>query len=342
MNAIGINVYGGGFTLGVLKHFSVLGQWEEITLGAKTFDLNFKIPRPLNASEWPIKDCVGKVDLVYANPPCAPWSSANTRPGQNINLRFLDSRLALTASTMAAAIKLRPTVFISESVENAFNHGVSFYDPYADMWIKEGYEVTYFLTDAILHGSPSCRRRFHFIASLVQLDFKPPKVSVVRTVRDAIGDLTVFNAAIQHTHRPHELEIIMPLCKPGGKLIDAVHSKYKGPRPSFLCKRFLWDAPSHTMVNFNFVHPDGTRFITTREALRLCTYPDSFRCHTPIEAVDAVLPVVAEYLAKKAKVGIRKGLSSTPGLSIIDWRPLGLQFHPRNYLKKNLQQGLIK
>lgn len=31
--AIGINIYGGGFTLGALNHFEVLGQWEEFKLG---------------------------------------------------------------------------------------------------------------------------------------------------------------------------------------------------------------------------------------------------------------------------------------------------------------------
>lgn len=65
LKALGINIYGGGFTLGVLHHFDVIGQWEEINLGRRTFDLNFggRIPRPLKREEWQPHDLTGK-DLV--------------------------------------------------------------------------------------------------------------------------------------------------------------------------------------------------------------------------------------------------------------------------------------
>ncbi|MGH7869655.1 MAG: hypothetical protein ACREP9_19010, partial [Candidatus Dormibacteraceae bacterium] len=68
LKAIGINIYGGGFTIGVLKHFEVLGQWEEIKLGRRSFLLNFpNLASPFGARDtWPVREFTGKVDLVYA------------------------------------------------------------------------------------------------------------------------------------------------------------------------------------------------------------------------------------------------------------------------------------
>src|SRR5437660_3050623 len=99
MRALGINIYGGGFTLGVKNAgFKILAQWEECDAGSKTFDLNRRyfsgIPRPLRYADWPLAD-TGKVHLIYANPPCAPWSSANTRSGMTASVRRADPRLAM-------------------------------------------------------------------------------------------------------------------------------------------------------------------------------------------------------------------------------------------------------
>jgi site-specific DNA-cytosine methylase len=340
--ALGINIYGGGFTLGVQKHFKVLGQWEECKLGMRTFDLNFKgIPRPLNFADWPVKKHIGKVDFVFANPPCAPWSIANNHPGKTRESRFLDKRLELTEHTMRTAVKLRPQIFISESVENAYNIGENHYDQYKAMWMRAGYAVTYFLTDAILHGAPCARRRFHFIAHKHDLQLgNIPKIIKPMTVRDAIGDLLKVDGKIAlHTKVDcnQHLEKILPLVISGAKLytvINQLGEEYKGPKRGFLVRRLCWDTPACTMVGFDFIHPDGKRFITHREALRLCTYPDSFISHNAIEAVDAVIPTVANFLANTAKKTIKKARPVNPTFNVVDWRPHGLQFHIRNYKNK--------
>ena len=36
VTAVGIHIYSGAFTIGVEKHFKILGQWEEGPWGAKT------------------------------------------------------------------------------------------------------------------------------------------------------------------------------------------------------------------------------------------------------------------------------------------------------------------
>lgn len=336
MKALGINIYGGGFTLGVLKHFDVVAQWEEIALGKKTFDMNFagKIDRPLcDHTLWPIKDVKGKIDFVYANPPCAPWSSANTHKGKTKESRFLDARLALTEHTYRTAIKIHPDVFISESVEAGYNIGASHYDQFVDMWMKAGYAVTFFLCDAILQGAPCMRRRFHFIAHRYALQLPaPPKLERATTVAEAIGDLEKVKGQVPlHELRkmdPGILQVVR-VTKPGEPLRKAIPrvANYQGPGIGFLVKRLKWDRPAFTMVGFNYIHPKHDRWITFREAMRLCTYPDTFMAHNAIEAVDAVLPVVGEFLAKVAKRTIQKAVSCKVEHKIIDWRPLAKHLH---------------
>jgi len=337
--AIGINIYGGAFTLGVMKHFEVLGQWEEINLGKRTFDLNFAgLPRPLNLSEWPIKEHVDKVDFVYANPPCAPWSLANTRAGKTKASRFLDARLALTRHTYEAALALRPTVFISESVEAGYSIGASHYDQYTEMWMKAGYAVTFYMNDAILQGAPCMRRRFHFIAHRYQLDLTPPKSVNPTTVRDVIEDLQKIRGQVSLHERRKIDPWILKVAEqtlPGEPLRKAIPriKYYAGPGIGFLVKRLKWDRPAFTMVRFNYIHPLEPRWITFREAMRLCTYPDSFMAASPIEAVDAVIPIVAEHLALIARRSIEKARPCKPQFNFIDWRPLAINYHinSRNY-----------
>jgi site-specific DNA-cytosine methylase len=350
VEAIGINIYGGGFTLGVQQaDWKVLGQWEECNLGRKTFDLNFSnIPRPLELRKWPISQYVNKVPFVFANPPCAPWSIANNHVGKTRESRFNDKRLELTLHTMKAAQLLEPEVFISESVENGYNIGSSHYDFYRDQWMEKGYSVTYFLSDAILQGAPCVRRRFHFIAhrDKLQLPPEPTLPKKAMTVRDAIGDLievdgrlpghvkSSFNAAYDE---------LLPLVEPYGKLYRVLnaHPSYKGPRAGFLMRRLAWDAPACTMVGFSFIHPDGHRWITFREALRLCTYPDTFMAHNAIEAVDAVLPVVSKFLAETAKKTIELAEPQAQQFSVVDWRPYGRPYHYNARKNKPLSDQLV-
>lgn len=352
LKAVGINIYGGGFTLGVLKYFEVVGQWEEIRLGARTFDLNFAgIPRPLSQSEWPVKEFTGKVDLVYANPPCVPWSDASsystrTNPGQigrsgkTTADRFNDPLLMLTDSTMRTALRLRPRVFISESVENAYNVGVSHYEPYKQAWRKAGYAVTYFLTDALLHGAPCRRRRFHFIAHDCRLLLgAAPNIGRATTVRDAIGDLVKvkFNKDFQHVEVPvgnwnktDEYRHILKLVPPFGRLAATVNQleSFCGPRPSTFVQRLRWDTVSGTVLRFGHkIHPDGNRWITFREGLRLLTYPDDFYAHNEIDAADSVLPAVSTFLAGVARRSIQYNEGVKPEFNVVDWRPLGTPWH---------------
>jgi site-specific DNA-cytosine methylase len=345
LKAIGINIYGGGFTIGALNHFDVVAQLEEINLGCRTFDMNFEgIFRPIvNHTQWPLKDYIKKVDFVYANPPCVPWSSASsfsartgqrgTRKGKTIEDRFNDPLLDLTESTMGAAIKIRPNIFISESVENAYNIGVRHYDQYVEAWLKAGYAVTFFLTDALLHGAACRRRRFHFIAHNVAL--KLPNAPIVNkpvTFYDVVKDLKKRkldpsrNNELQHYLLPmgkfHKLEY-KPILKNLPEWARLRHKDWD-PKASIHMRKLAWNMPTPTVLRFHhFIHPDGERFISFREGLRACSYPDDYRAASEIDAADAVLPIVAEFLSGVAKESIKAAGNQKPTHQVVDWRPIG-------------------
>lgn len=350
LKAIGLNIYGGGFTLGVSEHFDVVGQWEECLAGRRTWDMNFDelfMERPLRHQDWPLDRWRRKVQLVYANPPCAPWSSGNTtRRGSD---RFNDPRLALSAHSMEAGLELRPEVFMCESVCNAFTIGIEYYNGWARKWMDEGYMVTYFLTDALLHGVPSTRQRFHFIAHRHELPLVEPDMKrfMPTTVRMAIGDLELDRAQwklgareglTQHEIKaiPDDLRRAFEETYPGDCVAPVVQrlkdeGKYRGTLFSFLIRRAVWDAPMFTILYLSaMVHPNGTRWMTWREGLRLCGYPDTFRIHDPKEATQAVLPPIGAYLASVAKSSISERVSGQRGRSVrvLDWRRLAAPYRP--------------
>jgi hypothetical protein len=73
--ALGIYIYGGGFYFGVRDHWNVVAHLEDgPIINTKVFSHN--VPEvPLRfAPDWDLPSLKNKVDVVYANPPCAIWS----------------------------------------------------------------------------------------------------------------------------------------------------------------------------------------------------------------------------------------------------------------------------
>lgn len=345
--ALGINVFGGGFTMGVrAAGFEVKAQWEECDAGKRTFDMNPKyfggIHRPLRYEDW---DFLGqpRYDLVYANPPCAPWSAANTRAGMTADMRRADPRLAMTARTMESAMVLEPRTFALESVARAYTMGRAYYDGWAQRWIDMGYEVTYYLTDALLHGVPSTRQRFHFIAAQRAVHVEEPDMKrfMPKTVSGAIGDIMDSFGQLSH-HMPrrespqaHHLMGVVAQ----GRLLNGMDQRDDDVvqraveqctfKPSFLNRRLVWDAPGFTMVNLTqHVHPLRARRLTQREGLRLCGYPDDFVVAQSEGATQAVMPLAGMHVANVVRAALDRNNPSRRDLFVVDERDIAKPYRP--------------
>jgi len=358
-SAIGMNIFGGGFTLGVLQSekFMVKGQFEECDAGAKTFDLNKQyfdgIPRPLKYEDW---DTFETPDFIYANPPCAPWSSANTRTGMTADVRRADPRLAMTDRTMRTALSMRPRVFALETVARGYSMGHAYYDKYAEQWLKAGYGVTYYLTDALLLGVPSTRQRFHFFAHREELEIpdKPDLRNFVpRTVAGAIGDLMDHFGHLPH-HIPRRMsQAAHDLCRTvkEGRLLNGKDDDENSDmewavlacewKPSFLNRKLVWDAPGFTVVNLEqHIHPKRPRFLTWREGLRLAGYPDDFLVAQPQGATQAVLPTVGKHCAELAWESMESGKKAQTELRLVDHREFAKVYRPGSVRDLIEEEGL--
>lgn len=356
--ALGVNIFGGGFTLGVLQsgRFVVNSQFEECDAGKGTFDKNPQyfggIHRPLRFEEW---DPFIDPRLIYANPPCAPWSAANVRKGINPGIRHADPRLAMTARTMQTAMQLKPDFFALETVARGYSMGRAYYDGWAEQWIKGGYGVTYYLTDALLLGVPSTRQRFHFLAhkrDLLLQDNVDTRNFMPKTVSMAIADLMDHFGHLPH-HMPKRMSAAAHhLCElvKEGRILTGRDDKDNAElqraveacewAPSFLNHKLVWDAPGYTVVNLEqHVHPRRPRFITKREGLRLCGYPDDFLVAQSQGATQAVLPTMGKHIAELAAQSLDCAAKAQIDLRIVDHRDAAKVFRPgsvRNMMEEEL------
>lgn len=360
--AIGLHIYSGTFTFGIREAgFEIAGQWEEGPWGAATFDLNFPgVPHPLERADWPVAEARGNTTLMYANPPCAPWSMAGAKLG------MADPRVVYTDHCVDTALQVKPDFFVWESVCRAFTLGRPKVDEITEKFHRQGYAVTILFTNAVLHGVPQSRERFHFIAHRFRLPFQTPQVDYkdVMTVRQAIGDLEksavpvgVGTETPTHVYEPYDergRNVLERLSQGEGwdkAYARAVADGVPAKKARFLCWRLWYDAPCGTIADVNaLVHPTADRCLTIREAARLCGLPDSFEfadhgekkyrytggvCKEDV--TQAVMAPVGRFLGQTFLKALDAGERAEAGsLEMIDWRKLARPYSPRRFAKEKL------
>ena len=168
MKALGTYIFAGGFTLGVQKHFDVQAHFEmKPGLYKKTVKANFPdLPIYEGEDEWPRKKFKGKIDFVYCNPPCAPWSNlggAQKGAGAWRN----DPRIKCWRDSFNLLKELEPQAIAIESVPRVYsiNGGRPMITELSKEAIDLGYQVTHLLIDGGFTGLNHSRKRFFFIAT---------------------------------------------------------------------------------------------------------------------------------------------------------------------------------
>lgn len=355
--AVGCHIYAGGFSIGMEKNFQILGHLEEGPWGAKTFDLNYPgYDHPLVRDQWDVSNYKNFVNVVYANPPCACWSAIGSHLGK------ADPRIQFTYNSANFALAVEPDFFVIESVCRAWSPnaggGREVYEGIADEFVKKGYGITFLLTNAILHGSPQSRERFHMIAHKFELPLEVPTVPThMKTVMETIGDLVGNHTwlgegtpdLVNHTvRRPTlmESEIYKKLTASGsyGKVVEELNSVgVPAKKGRLLNGRLYQNTYSRTLVDLGCViHPTEDRLITLREGARLCTYPDSFefapepKNHefgvAATDVTQAVMPVMGEYLGNLFNKAFENEAPAS-GTQEVDWRPIARHLTPGRYAK---------
>lgn len=276
---------------------------------------------------------LSKADVVIGGPPCQSFSLAGNRHCD-------DSRGRLVWSYLDIIKAVSPKAFLFENVTGLLSaknlNGNLILDKLLEKFKELGYTVSWKKVNAADYGVPQLRKRV-IVVGLKDAKFEFPETTHNEhgtdgklpfvSVSEAIGDLPP--AGTDPTITEHGWptmskldEYICKHVKPGGNYMDIpddVHSvrikrlKHDGGHTTCY-GRMLPDKPSYT-INTYFnrpnvgcnIHYRYDRLITLREAMRLQTFPDSYRFVSTSEqgkrliVGNAVPPKLAYVLALQLK-----------------------------------------
>ena len=190
---------------------------------------------------------------------------------------------------------LRPKIFVIENVPEILKSAEFERLKKRVSALGHGYKIVSGVLNAAFYGVPQNRKRAIIIGSRIGTPVLPTPVLERRSVRDAIGDLSIIpdgtNWHIGRNPRPISLERYKCV-PPGGNRFDLMRTRPDITPACWLRKktgstdvfgRMTWGDPSPTIrTEFfkpekgRYLHPQADRPITIREAARLQTFSDEF------------------------------------------------------------------
>lgn len=280
-----------------------------------------------------ILDKYKKIDLMVGGPPCQGFSLAGKR---DVN----DKRNTLFEDYLRIAEQVLPRVILIENVRLLTSmrdpNGGLVSNRILDTFERIGYKSNFYNVNAKDFGVPQHRERVIFIAVRKDLQ-KNPSIAEAKygnfvnlfsstppyfTFGDAVSDLEFLESgesskkdehhwAVSHPEHVIRWLVDVPEGKSAHDNIDPSLRPPSGYNTTY--KRQVWAEPAGTVATTygmisgcRNVHPIATRALTTREALRLQSFPDSFKLtgnDGPIRTVigNAVPPLLGFELAKFIK-----------------------------------------
>lgn len=261
--------------------------------------------RDINTAECTsLSNREGDIALMAGGPPCQGFSLAGKRDPA-------DARNALFYDYLRVAEVIRPKAVLMENVRVLTSmrdpDGRLVTDCIMNDFSAIGYQAAFFCLNAKDYGVPQHRERVIFVAIREDVN-RPPAIPApthgpsidlfggmkpFRTFGDAVSDLEYlesgeksqkdkWHAAVSHPEHVIKWLIDVPQ---GCSAHDNKDTSMRPPSGyNTTYKRQVWNEPGAT-VGTTFamisgcrnVHPIATRSLTTREAMRLQSFPDSFR-----------------------------------------------------------------
>lgn len=316
MCALGCNVFAGGLSVGVGRHFNVTTHLEHDGYGAEVVRLNqpgvriydrkANWPEPAfereaelqraadggepDGGEWPSLKHLQRQNFrfIFANPPCAPFSVAAGARAAHTSWDK-DPRIQRTHDVFSL-LQIRPDVLATESVCAGWTKGEPMWREYAAQAGRQGYATTVVLHDAQYLRVPQRRARVFFVFHKVPLLMREPDWEGVITVRQALKGLKITAAEKKRYPRvqPPMYQHLVQRAKPGERLVHVYNKLNPNPkisrlgqavgRPGFLISRIPWDKPSTVVLGGDVMyHPEEPRLLYPSEVARLATFPDDFQ-----------------------------------------------------------------
>lgn len=332
----------GGLCYGITAAgFNIVASNELVDDYREIYKLNFPNARFLsndirNITESEIDDILKEhpeIDLFAGGPPCQGFSLAGKRDVE-------DQRNTLFQYYLKIANKVRPKVILMENVRLLTSmknpEGKLVKDEIIKTFNEIGYYGQFYIVNASDYTVPQNRERVLFIGVRKDLDMKPNMLPPLCgegcdlfsncipkfTFGDAVSDLEYIESGEcsdkdkYHKSTNHPEHVIRWLYNvPQGKSAHDNENPSLRPPSGYntTYKRQVWTEPGCTVTtNFNMisggnnVHPIATRALTIREALRLQSFPDSFKFKGKEGSIrttigNAVPPLLAFNVAKFLK-----------------------------------------
>lgn len=312
LTAVGVDIFAGGFTLGVEQHFRVLAHLEHGPYGVATFRRNRPwVPVHHPKDRWPVDRL--RPDFVYANPPCAIVSVAGKSLRNGVDSWKTDPRTDCIRDAVTAAIAMETKAFACESVIQLYTRARELVDEQSQRLNDAGYAVTHLLVNTGWHGVPQLRKRYFLVAHRGGLQFQRPNYAPPMTVREVLREvdqpgwyppedrLKVIYDQLQPKQGPRE---VWEKSNPPETWVRS-RTGVQG-RPRMMEYRLPLDEPMGVFYGDFFVHPTEPRRLGIEEAKALCGFPASFEfgcppSHAYSELARGVMPSMGEWLARQVK-----------------------------------------
>lgn len=346
LTALGVDIFAGGFTVGMSKHFEVLGHLEEGNYGALSSKMNWPhMPIIVGQENWkPFLDDLiarrGKPNLIYCNPPCAMFSIAGATMRGGGDAWRSDPRQSCWRACFSVFEHVLPDVFVIESVTRAFTAGREFVQEFVDKAAALGYSTTHLLLDAQHLGVPQIRKRYFMVIHKNRLDVATPNFGPVKTTVEALSEMTTGPGFYSQINHPLQKELL-PLLKPGQAMRpmweqymrDRVGPEETWPRSTFgvvgrprlFMHRVDGSKPIGTITGDYFIHPTEDRMLGMDELKVLNGYPvdHQFEQHPRYWAsyiARGVSPTVAEFLGAQIAASLQNVEAVSVSENVIDIR----------------------
>lgn len=309
MNAYGIHTFAGLFTEGVKQVFNVVGVTND-GYGNKVHQVNHPEVPIWSTDQTNVSSLPG-INFVYAQPECAPWSTAGKQLGLS------DPRLKNTQIVFDLGLKIQPDFLALESVVGAFTKGKDYYEELSLPFKKQGYLLTHFLVNNMHLGTPQDRKRYFLLLHKNPLwvpELKKPQVfgDVLKTCSPGGKELLTNNAKI--ALEKYGWDDVTPgtyLNKwftqntPEPELND--NGTVKG-RPPIGDKRLKADQVAPTFTgHYSYLHPTEERALTMDEAKAWCGVKKDYDLcvgHVGEQAkllARSVMPKTGQWIAEMAE-----------------------------------------
>lgn len=329
LTALGVDIFAGGFTLGISQHFEILGHLEEGSYGALSSKMNFPhLPIVVGQDNWKpfLDDLVarrGKPNLVYCNPPCAMFSIAGATMRGGGEAWRDDPRQSCWHACFSVFEYLKPDFFVIESVTRAYTAGREFIQGFVDRAAAMGYSTTHLLLDAQHLGLPQIRKRYFMVIHKKRLSIQQPNWGPVTTVDEALADVTdpgyfsPINDPVQKSMVP-----LLGPDTPMRPMWEKHMEETVGPpetwprstfgvigRPRLFLRRINGKRPIGTIAGDYFIHPHEDRMLGVNELKKLGGFPldyvfEQHPRYWPAYISRGVSPTVGAYLGAQISAAL--------------------------------------